>query len=333
MPGYYLGLDIGGSAIKAGVVDDDGAVLSSHREPSVLDEGLEQGLMRLYAAADAVVADAGLTAADLTAVGVAAPGTMNIEAGIVYHPFNLPGWRDLPLARLVADHLHRPTYLQNDANAAAFGEYWVGAAQGVSSLMLWTLGTGIGGGLIVNGQIWTGAHDHAGEAGHMIIQMDGGPRSAFGIDGSPELYSGAKALVRRCQAALESGQPSRLHAMLRENQPLTPLLIAEAAAAGDALAESAIMESARALGVASVSVMHLLNPEMFLLGGAMTFGRHSQPLGRAFLERVKQEIRKRAFPIPAERTIVDYAALGGDAGFIGAAGYARQRSGAAMPRE
>jgi glucokinase len=107
-------------------------------------------------------------------------------------------------------------------------------------------------------------------------------------------------------------------------------MIAEAAAAGDALAESAIMESARTLGIASVSVMHLLNPEMILLGGAMTFGRHSQPLGRAFLERVKQEIRERAFPIPAERTIIDYAALGGDAGFIGAAGYARQRCGAAV---
>ena len=326
MPGYYLGLDIGGSAIKAGVVDGDGAVRSSHREPSVLDEGLEQGLKRLYAAADMVIADAGLAPADLTAVGVAAPGTMNIEAGIVYHPFNLPGWRDLPLARLVADHLHRPTYLQNDANAAAFGEYWVGAAQGVSSLMLWTLGTGIGGGLIINGRIWSGAHDHAGEAGHMIIQMDGGPKSAFGIDGSPELYAGAKALVRRCQTALESGQPSRLHAMLQGNQPLTPLLIAEAAATGDALAESAIMESARALGIATVSVMHLVDPEMILLGGAMTFGRHGQPLGRAFLERVRQEIRERAFPVPAERTIVDYAALGGDAGFIGAAGYARQRS-------
>lgn len=330
MPGYFLGLDIGGSSIKAGVIADAGTVLAKRSAPSVRDEGLESGLQRLFRTAEEVIAESGLSIGDFDAIGVAAPGTMNIEAGIIFRPFNLPGWEDLPLAQLVADRFRRPTFLQNDANAAAFGEHWMGAAQGVSSLMLWTLGTGIGGGLVINGRIWTGAHDHAGECGHMIVQMDGGPRSAHGIDGSPELYLGAQALVRRCEEALAAGAPSRLAEAVGTGEPLTPLIISQAAAAGDRLAEEAIMESARCLAIASVSIMHVLNPAMILLGGAMTFGRNETELGRRFLERVQEVIRERAFPIPAERTVVDYAALGGDAGFIGAAGYARQRIGAAM---
>lgn len=330
VPGYLLGLDIGGSSIKAGVIADDGTVLSRRREPFVLNQDLQAGLEQLYVTTEGVIADSGLNLNELDAIGVAAPGTMHIEAGVVFHPFNLPGWEDLPITRLLADRFHRPTFLQNDANAAAFGEYWMGAAQGVSSLMLWTLGTGVGGGLVINGRIWTGAHDHAGECGHMIIQMDGGPKSAFGIDGSPELYAGSKALVRRCQEAIDRGEATRLVEPVQQGVPLDPLLIAEAAEAGDPVAEAAIMESARCLGIASVSIMHILNPAMILIGGAMTFGRNETALGQRFLQRLQTEIRQRAFPIPAEQTAIAYAALGSDAGFIGAAGYARQRIGAAM---
>jgi glucokinase len=322
----YLGLDIGGSSVKAGVVTDTGQVLGSRRVASVLNRDLQAGLTELFRTADEVITESGVPRESLGGIGVAAPGTMDIEAGVVFHPFNLPGWEDLPLARIVANHFGRPAWLQNDANAAAYGEFWIGAARDVSSLMFWTLGTGVGGGIILDGKIWTGAHDHAGECGHAILQMDGGPKSEFGIDGSVELYAGAKALVRRCLAALDAGRASTLRDVLAQVQELTPLVIADAAQRGDSLAHEAIMESARCLGIATVSIIHILNPAMVLIGGAMTFGRHETELGRRFLERVRAEVRRRAFPIPGERTLIDYASLGGDAGFIGAAGYARLRA-------
>ena len=322
----FLGIDIGGSSIKAGVVTDAGQVLSSRRMPSVLNEDLEAGLSRICSTAEELITESGSPRDHIRAIGVAAPGTMDAEAGIVHHPFNLPGWENVPLARLISQRLGRPAFLQNDANTAAYGEHWIGRARSASSVMLWTLGTGVGSGIVFDGKIWTGAHSHAGECGHMIMQMDGGPPSQFGIDGSPELYIGAKALVRRCCAAIEAGAQSALAGRCQQQGGLTPLIIAQAAEAGDQLAHEAIMESARCLGVATVSIMHILNPEIILIGGAMTFGRDQTELGRQFLQRVRHEVQRRAFPIPAERTTIDYAALGGDAGFIGAAGYALLRS-------
>ena len=323
MSQVFVGVDIGGSSIKAGVVTDQGSVLASRRIPSVLNEDLQAGLDRVGTVVEELIAESGVPDGEVSAVGLAAPGTMDVEAGVVFHPFNLPGWENVPLARLVSERLGLPTHLQNDANAAAYGEYWVGRARNVASVMLWTLGTGVGGGIVIDGRIWTGAHSHAGECGHMIVQMDDGPRSEFGIDGSPELYIGAKALVQRCRSAIAGGAASTLSRYGADEEALTPLVIAEAAGQGDRVAEEAIMESARCLGAATVSIMHVLNPAMILIGGAMTFGRDETELGCAFLERIRSEVRRRAFPIPAERTIVEYAALGGDAGFIGAAGYAR----------
>jgi glucokinase len=325
----FLGLDIGGSSIKAGVVTADGDVLASRQTDLELKHGLSAGLDRLYASAERVVADSGVAWDAIPAIGVAAPGTMDIPAGIVFHPFNLPGWEHLPLARLVAQRFGKPAWLQNDANAAALGEFWIGAARDVASLMMWTLGTGVGGGIVIDGRVWEGAHSHGGECGHLIVQMDGGPRSEHGIHGSLELYVGAKALVRRCLSGLEAGRPSVLRSCIAGGEELTPLAIARAAEQGDLLAEEAILEGARVLGVATVSIMHVLDPAMVLIGGAMTFGRHDTDLGRRFLQVVRDEVRSRAFPIPGERTIIDYAQLGNRAGFIGAAAHARLKAGQA----
>lgn len=323
MENCYLGLDIGGSSVKAGVVTAGGDVLAERQSPLDLSRGLAPGLELLDQTAEQVVADSGAGWASVRAIGVVAPGTMDIAAGIIDHPFNLPGWEDLPLAQRVSERFGRPACLQNDANAAAFGECWLGAARGASSLMLWTLGTGIGAGIVLGGRVWEGAHSHAGECGHMIVQMDGGPTSEHGINGTPELYAGAKALVHRCREALESGRPSSLRAEIERGAELTPALIARAAEEHDGLADDLILESARVLGVATVSIMHVLDPEMVLIGGAMTFGRNETDLGRRFLERIKVEVRARAFPIPAARTMIDYAALGNRAGFIGAAAFAK----------
>jgi len=320
---FYLGIDIGGSSIKAGVVSADGRILQRRHASSALEDGLEAGLANLERISRELVSDSGVTWDRIRAVGVAAPGTMDIPAGVVFHPFNLPGWKNLPLRDIVSQRLGKPAILQNDANAAALGETWLGAGKNAKSLMFWTLGTGVGGGIVLDGKVWEGAHSHAAECGHIIIQQEGGPHSDHGIHGCVELYVGAKALVRRCREALAAGRPSSLAEIAADESKFSALAISQAGQAGDELARSLILESARYLAIGTVNVVHILNPEMILVGGAMTFGQHKTELGREFLETLRSEFRKRTFPITAERTLIDYASLGNEAGFIGAAACAR----------
>jgi glucokinase len=317
---YFVGVDIGGTSIKTGVVTCSGQTMSKLSAPSVKSGTREAGLASLYRTIESVVDLSGLSWKKIEGIGVAAPGTMDIHKGIVYHPFNLPGWENLPLRDLVSERFQKPTILHNDANAAAYGEFWQGAAKSAKSLMFWTLGTGIGGGIVIDGKIITGAHSHAGECGHLIIQAEGGPYSEHGIHGSLELYAGAKALVRRCKSALAAGARSVIPVQIAQGHELTPLLIAACASDGDELANRLIMETGRYLALGTVNIIHTINPDTVLIGGAMTFGQNKTALGRRFLENVREEVRTHTFPIPAEKTRIDYASLGKDAGFIGAAG-------------
>ena len=321
----FLGIDIGGSSVKLGVITATGQVEARRTAALVVDQGRNAGLESIFGEAEACLEDAEVSASDLRGIGVAAPGTMDLAAGVILQPFNLPGWEDLPLKELTQQRLRAPTVLVNDANAAAFGEFWVGAGREYRSLMLWTLGTGIGGGIVLDGEILVGAHGHAGECGHMVIQCEGGPRSEYGIHGSVELFAGARALVRRTEAALASGRESSLRERDSESA-LTPIDIAAAADEGDELAVDLILETARYLAVGTVNVMHIVNPEIVLFGGAMTFGHDKSSMGRLFLEEVRTSVREMAFPVPAAHTRIEFASLGNDAGFIGAAGCALRAS-------
>lgn len=317
---YFVGVDIGGTSIKTGVVTSSGQTMSKLSAPSVKSGTREAGLASLYRTIESVVDLSGLNWKKIEGIGVAAPGTMDIHKGIIFHPFNLPGWENLPLRDLISERFQKPAILHNDANAAAYGEFWQGAAKSAKSLMFWTLGTGIGGGIVIDGKIITGAHSHAGECGHIIIQAEGGPYSEHGIHGSLELYAGAKALVRRCKSALAAGARSVIPVQVAQGHELTPLLIAACASEGDELANRLIMETGRYLALGTVNIIHTINPDTVLIGGAMTFGQNKTALGRRFLENVREEVRTHTFPIPAEKTRIDYASLGKDAGFIGAAG-------------
>lgn len=202
-----------------------------------------------------------------------------------------------------------------------------GAAKEAKSLVFWTLGTGIGCGIIINDLIVEGAHSHGAECGHIIIEMHNGRRCDTGQYGTLEAYAGAKALIRRCQEALEANRPTVLRDRIATGAELTPLMIAQAAEAGDPLADELVMETARYMGVGTTTLMHTIDPEMVLLGGAMTFGGNGSPLGRRFIQEVRNEVKKRAFPVPAAKTIIEYASLGGNAGYIGAAGCAKLKFG------
>ena len=323
---YYLGIDVGGTNIKAGVVSAAGVPIGKVvAVKTEADRGAEVGLEQIEVAGRAAVEAAGLSLSDLHAIGLATPGPMDIRRGLLLSPANMPLWHDMPVRDETAKRLGKPTLLQNDANAAAYGEFWVGAAKDASSLVLWTLGTGIGCGIIYDSEIIEGAHSLGSECGHIIIDMDG-PRvhPGTGQRGTLEAYASARAVVARCREALETGRTTSIKQRLTSGEELTPKLIADEAEQGDALAEEIVMETARYLGIGTVSVMHTIDPEMVLFGGAMTFGAMKTPLGRRFLDRIREEIKLRAFAACSEHTSVDFARLGGDAGYIGAAGCARR---------
>jgi len=321
---FFLGIDVGGTNIKSGVVDDDGNVLAKASVPTNAAQGPDHGVQQMAVAANQALQQISRPISDIAAIGLATPGTMDIPAGMLLNPPNLPGWNDFPVREKVAQALGRPTILQNDANAAAYGEYWAGSASKADSLVFFTLGTGLGGGIIVDDTIVEGEHSHGSELGHTIIEMHNGRLCKTGQYGTLEAYCSATALIQRYHEAMQAGRRSSVSDRMDDVTALSPLLMAEEAEKGDELSEELILQMARCLGTAITSICHVIDPTIVLLGGAMTFGRHETKIGRAFLETVRDEFRQRAFPVIAKTITIDYATLGGNAGFIGAAGCARR---------
>ena len=320
----YAGVDLGGTNIKAALVDDLGRLLAFHTEQTHPDRGAEDAAARMGEAVHVLARQAGVPTAGIAAVGLGSPGPLDLQAGTIVRAGNLVGWDNFPLRDRVAAHCGRPVTFANDANAAAFGEFWVGSAREYDSLVLLTLGTGVGGGIIIGDLNVEGAHSHGSECGHMIVDPAETARLCpCGHSGHLEAYCSAKSLVARAEEAIAAGGPGSLAAAVAAGEPLTPILVGREAEAGDGLATELVMETARWLGIGIVSLMHAIDPEAVMIGGAMTFGGERAPVGRAFLERIRAKVRRRTFPTLAEKTVIGYASLGGDAGSIGAAGLAR----------
>jgi glucokinase len=320
----YAGVDLGGTNIKAALVDDRGRTVAFHTEPTHADRGPEEAAARMGRAVHTLASLAGIATADIARVGLGSPGPLDIPRGTIVRAGNLPGWDDFPLRDRVAAHAGREVTFANDANAAGYGEFWVGSAQGASSLVLLTLGTGVGGGIIIGEVNVEGAHSHGSECGHILV--DPAPTARMCPCGQPghlEAYTSATSLKAMVRERIAAGATGSLAAAVAAGEDLTPILVAREAERGDPLATDVLMEAARWLGIGIVSLMHAIDPEAVVIGGAMTFGRERNPVGRAFLERVKREVHGRTFPVLAERTSIRYASLGGDAGSIGAAGLAR----------
>lgn len=321
---FFAGIDLGGTNIKIGVVDNQGRTLSWHTAPTQSHLGAEDGARRMGEGALRAITEAGLQASDIARVGLGSPGTMDVPAGMLLEPHNLGGWRDFPIRDRVSHHAGLPVSFANDANAAAYGEFWVGSGREFNSMVLFTLGTGIGCGVIIGDLLINGQNSHGAECGHIIIDCrDDARRCPCGQLGHLEAYASATAVVKRIQERLATGAKSSLTARVAAGEELSPLLLAQEAEAGDPLAIEVVLETARYIGVGAVTLMHTIDPSGVVLAGAMTFGGHGAPLGRKFLAEVRAEIQRRAFPVLAQRIKVDYASLGSDAGYIGAAGIAR----------
>jgi glucokinase len=317
-PPFFLGIDLGGTNIKSGVVDDSGTPLSSVSVETLAERGPDVGVMTLAEAGHQAVRASGVAWSEIAGIGLGTPGTMDIQAGLLLDPPNLPGWTNFPVRDRLAALLNRPVTFQNDANAAAYGEYWVGAGKGSRSLVMFTLGTGIGCGIVDHGAIVEGRHSHGAECGHLIVQMIGGREHPPGYFGRLEAYASATALVKRAVEALDAGESSTL-AQAHRAGTLTARAIDEAARQGDPLASKLMSDTAKYLAVGATNLMHTIDPDVVLFGGGMIAA------GTPFLEQIRAEVRRIAFPVPAARTRIEYAELGNDAGFIGAAGCARLR--------
>jgi glucokinase len=329
-PPLFIGIDVGGTNTKIGVVDDAGRTLAHTSLPTEQERGAEDGCTRIVAAANEMLAAAGIAATDVARAGLATPGPMDIPRGLILRPGNLPGWWQFPIRERMSQRLGLPVSFANDANAAAYGEFWRGAGERFNSVVLLTLGTGVGGGIIIGDFLIEGAHSCGSECGHILVDpREEAPRDSLGKSGSLESHCNASALVERVLAALAAIPGGRTDASpvlavrLAAGEEITPLVIAEAAEQGDELARRAIMETAHWLGIGIVTLVHTIDPEAVVLGGAMNFGGAERPLGRTFLEKVRSTARPRLLEPLRDVVKIVFATLGGDAGFIGAAGLAR----------
>jgi glucokinase len=315
----FVGLDVGGTSMKAGVVNDLGHPLAHTSLPTEAYKGQDHGLARMAETIRAAVAAARLDMADIAAIGVATPGTMDIPGGLILDPPNLKPWRNVHVRQYVQDTFKVPTAFQNDANAAAYGEYWVGAGRGVHSMVLFTLGTGVGGGIVIGDSVLEGQHSHGAELGHFKIEMTAPRQCGCGRWGCLEAYASATAVVKRTLEALAKHPgESSLSKFLAAQEEITSQAVFAAGAAGDAIAGKIVEDTAFYLAVGAMNMMHTIDPDRVVFAGGMIAA------GEPFLERIRFHVKQLAFPVPAEKTQVLFAELGNDAGFIGAAACGRQ---------
>jgi glucokinase len=300
-PGRLIGLDVGGSFLKGARVDRTGRVEARLHQP-VAGRSAEDLLDQLVAAVVALEEGA----APARAVGIGLPGIVERGALRVRVAPAVPVLNGLPVGEEVSRRTGRPTFLENDANAAALAEAWLGAGRGARSLLLVTLGTGIGGGLVLEGRIWTGQSGYAGEVGHIQVEPDGVP-CACGSHGCLETVAGAPGWKRRAEAALASRQSSL------SGRPLDPETIVEAARSGDPVALEVVEGSAAALGVGVAATLDLLNLDRVIVAGGVAAA------GAFLLDRIVAQVQRRTFPQIFADCSFRVAELGPDAGVVGAA--------------
>lgn len=318
----FVGLDIGGTSIKIGLVDDRGRSVGKSSVQTHEERGPEEAMGRTIEGMKSLLGSLELKLADVGAIGIGSPGPQDCPTGMIIAPDNLPHWKNFAVVDFVEKATGKLVTFANDANAAAFGECWVGRGREFHSIVMFTLGTGVGGGIIIGELLLEGDHSAGGELGHIIIDMNPNARMCASGRGHLEGYASATAVVQRAEESLAQGVKTSVRDRL-DNEKLTPVILWEEARNGDRFAYDLIMETADYLGIGVVTLIHVINPGAVIIGGAMDFGGNDDEIGRKFIERVREVVRRRAFPIPAARTTIDFAQLGGDAGYIGAAGIAR----------
>jgi glucokinase len=325
-----VGVDLGATQIRAAVLR--GATLLSRVGLLVGAESAPEHVVpRMFQAVQQALVEARTPLDAIAGIGIGAPGPLNNRTGVVLEPPNLPGWHRVPLRDLFIEKFGVPVYVENDANAAALGEYMFGAGHGSKELVYLTISTGIGGGVITNGRVMEGITGTASELGHMTIDWHGG-RCNCGNIGCLEYLASGTAIARQANEAIAMGKGDELltFALMqhdvdkaadtpRDNvmEAITPLhvnarTVAQAAKAGIPLARKIIAEAAEALGVGLVNIIHIFNPELIILGGGVS------QIGELLIEPARRIVEARAMPVSREAARIVMAELGNDTGLVGA---------------
>ncbi len=306
-----IGVDLGGTNLRTALVDHNGEILDKHKEATRAADGWKKIVERLI---DNIKRQRGIgveKGVHVSAVGVGAPGVILVDKGIVVKSPNFPDWNNLPLKAELEKALNIPVFIENDANAAALGEVWRGEGKDSKSMILLTLGTGVGGGIVLGSKIWHGADGMAGEIGHMTLIPDG-RQCTCGNTGCLEMYVSARGIVQSYRDELEKQKQPGASAL----KEITSEKVYQDAREGDAAARQVMKEMGRMLGIGIASLINIFNPEMVVIGGGV---KDAWPL---FIGATHEEVMKRAFQVPAERTLIVPSSLGDNAGMIGAAAVA-----------
>jgi len=316
-----VGVDLGGTFIKFGLLDDSRRPSDVFQLPTPQGEGADAVVAQMVKGAKQAVEKAGLTLADVVGVGIGCPGPLSMSKGMVYETPNIPGLKDYPMRDRVAEGVGVPAALENDANAAAYGEFLCGAGADCGSMVLLTLGTGLGGGIVIDGKVLHGSHEIGAELGHMIIVEDG-RLCGCGQRGCIEQYCSATFMSRAAQKVLEeTDRASSLRDALADKGEINSKDICQARAAGDAFATEVWDEMTRYLAMGCVSYTRILDPDRIVLAGGMTAA------GDDLIGPIREYYREYHWKLTEPRTEVVLATLGNDAGVIGAAGVAWQECG------
>lgn len=312
---YSIGVDLGGTNIVSAIVNYQGEIVNSLKVPTLAERGKEATIKRIIEAIHKNIVQSSVAPDNIIGIGIGAPGPLDIKRGIINFAPNLPGWRDVPLRKILEDEFNIKVVLENDANAAAWGERYFGAGQGVNNLVCFTLGTGIGGGIIIDGKIYHGNNYGAAELGHMTVNKDG-PRCNCGNYGCLEAYSSATGIKNRIKNRIKEGIKSKFLNFDNDDELFESLrlkLIFETARKGDKLTKSVVEEAISYLGIAIANIANILNPEMVVLVGGITNE------GDKLLIPLKREVRKRAFYSNYKFLKIVIGKLDGNAGVLGAA--------------
>ena len=316
MSDTYVGIDVGGTNIKIGLFDSELKLISKTSITTNADMGPDIVINNMARTVEELISKAGLTLKDIVAVGIGTPGPAKYSEGIIIRSTNMPKFKNVPICKMLNDKLGAPVVFDNDANVACWGEYTMGAGKGVKDIVFFTLGTGIGGGIVSDGELVHGCDENGAELGHMIIHPDG-RKCNCGQKGCVEAYASADSTARRATEAIEKGAESSLKKVLEEKGKITSKDIYEHLAAGDKLAKEITDGTAKALAITCINMLHTTEPKRIIFTGGMIAA------GDALLNRIKYFFDEHIWTLKKETVEICFATLGEDTGIIGAAALAR----------
>jgi glucokinase len=303
---YFIGVDLGGTKIATGIANENGDLIKTVKVPTQAEDGWEVVTKRIGDTILDVLEKSEIKASEVKAIGICAPGALDIPNGIVLSSPNLK-WHNVPLKKIIEDRFNIPTYFDNDANIAGLGENRFGAGKGSKHMLYMTVSTGIGGGIVIDGQIYHGATFGAGEIGHITIDVNG-PLCGCGNRGCIEAIASGPAIARNAKEKLAQNPDS----LLNDYPEITAKEVADAANKGDQLANDVIETAGKYIGATLSGLINTLNPEIVVIGGGVS------NMGDLILDPIRKEVETRSLKSFVENLKIVRAELGGEVGVMGA---------------